>query len=61
MKIVLKVLSIIQIIAGIFLVIAGLANAMDRDNLIFLTIPGALLLNSGSFLLYLLFMRSEKD
>ncbi|HEO66055.1 MAG TPA: hypothetical protein ENI73_09335 [Spirochaetes bacterium] len=59
MKVFLKVLSIIQIIAGIGMVIGGLVNY--RDTLLIITIPGSLLIVSGSYLLYLLFMRSEKD
>ncbi len=56
MKIILKVLSIIQIIAGIVLVLEGVKGRAYHAAL-----PGALLIISGSFLLYLLFMRSEKD
>ncbi|GMT50131.1 MAG: hypothetical protein IEMM0008_1670 [bacterium] len=57
MKIVFIVSSIIQIIVGIVMVIAGGVNPGERA----FVISGALFFISGNYFLYLLFMRSGKD
>ncbi len=55
-----RVLSIIQIIAGVVLLLAGAKGAKYNPGEGALAISGALLFISGNYFLYLLFMRSGK-